>query len=246
VACSAAVTLADPPAIGIGFVGGALGTWSLVVVTLWAFASSAAAESGARGTVMLGVATQLTLLRGFLVSLLAGFALSPPPASRMVRWMPGLLYVVAVLSDRYDGILARRLDQVTDLGRRLDVAMDGLGLLMASVLAVRWHRLPLIYLSVGAAYYLFHAGLALRSFLGWPVYRDRIRPRRATRFFAGVQMVVCVVALLPGTGPLSPTAFASAMTLAATVAMLPTLAFFARDWLLAVGRWPSSPRDSAP
>jgi hypothetical protein len=28
--------------------------------------------------------------------------------------------------------------------------------------------------------------------------------------------------------------------------MLPTLVFFARDWLLVVGRWPPSPRDSVP
>lgn len=245
VTSSAAVICVGTPRIGGGFVAGALVTWSLVVITLWAFASQAG-ESAAVGKSALGAATHLTLSRGFLVSLLAGFVLSPTPSAGVLRWCPGLLYSLAVLSDRYDGIVARRLEQVTDIGGRLDVAMDGLGLLMASALAVRWHRLPPSYLAVGVAYYIFHAGLALRSSLGWPVYRERLRPRRATRFFAGVQMVVCAVALLPSTGFLPATTSASAMAVAATVAMLPTLAFFVRDWLLVVGRWPPAPSDVPP
>ena len=207
------------PDVATEFVVSALFTWLLVAVTLWR-------ARGGVGAAALGISTHLTLLRGLLVSLVAGFALVTPEGR--IRWLPGLLYTVAALSDRYDGVLARRLGQVTAFGARLDVAMDGLGLLVAPLVAVIWRRLPPWYLLVGVAYYLFHGGIALRRRWGLPVHVDRLRPSRVTRFFAGIQMTLVAVALFPVFG-------LRTTTVAATLLMLPTLVFFTRDWLMVTG-----------
>lgn len=199
-----------------------LGAWLVVSRTLWRARRLLPPEA-----TRLGPATGLTLLRGLLVSVTVGFA--PVAPAGVVRWLPASLYGAAAICDRFDGIIARRLGQTTALGARLDGAMDALGLLAAPAVAVAWRRLPAWYLLVGAAYYLFHATLCLRRRLGLAVHLDRVRPKRSTRIFAGLQMVLVAVAL----APLLPLAVTS---VAATLLMLPTLVFFARDWLIAVGR----------
>lgn len=180
----------------------------------------------------LGGATVLTLARGGLISLIAGFLVTKRPGGALV-WAPGVLYAATAIGDRCDGALARRLGQVTVLGRRLDVEMDALGLLVAPLVAVRWGRLPVWYLLLGAAYYLFAAGVWARRRWRQPEHSDRLRPNRSARFFAGVQMTFCSMALLPlvrspGWGT----------WVAATAVMTPTLLLFARDWLIVVGRLP--------
>jgi CDP-diacylglycerol--glycerol-3-phosphate 3-phosphatidyltransferase len=183
----------------------------------------------------LGAATHLTLLRGLLVSVTAGFA--PIAPGEAVRWLPALLYGAAVILDRFDGIVARRLGQTTRLGAWLDEAMDALGLLAAPAVAVAWGRVPPWYLLVGAAYYLFHATLWLRRQLGLPVHLERVIPKRSTRIFAGLQMTLVSVAL----APLLPIEVTS---VAATLLMVPTLVFFGRDWLIAIGRLETPPQPS--
>jgi CDP-diacylglycerol--glycerol-3-phosphate 3-phosphatidyltransferase len=199
-----------------------LTSWLVVSMTLWRGRRLADPHA-----TRLGAATHLTLLRGLLVSLVAGFAPIAPVGP--VRWLPALLYGTAVTCDRFDGIVARRLGQTTRLGAQLDEAMDALGLLAAPAVAVAWQRLPPWYLLVGAAYYLFHAGLWLRRRLELPVHLDKVVPKRSTRIFAGLQMALVSVALAP-VFPLRVT------TVAATMLMLPTLVFFGRDWLIATGR----------
>lgn len=196
-----------------------LATWTFVVAALWR------ARRDAEVDARFGLATGLTLARGALVSLVSGFLFVR--ATGVVVWLPGALYALAAATDNADGRVARRLDQVTRFGARLDVAMDGLGLLVAPLVAVAWKRLPPWYLLVGAAYYVFHGGLWLRRRVGWPVHP--LRPSRVTRCFAGVQMVLVAAALLP----FWPAAMARAT---ASVLMLPTLALFARDWLVVTGR----------
>jgi CDP-diacylglycerol--glycerol-3-phosphate 3-phosphatidyltransferase len=227
-AAAALLTWAAPgPVAAVKYLALALATWLLVGLMLWQ-ERAGAPERVAPAT--LGLATRLTLLRGLLVSLVAGFAFVEPLG--VVRWLPGALYTLAALSDRYDGIVARRLGQVSELGARLDVAMDALGLVVAPLVAVRWGRLPPWYLLLGAAYYLFHAGVAVRRRLGLPVFPERLRPNRYARFFAGVQMALVAGALFPVLSP-------RVTTIAATVLMLPTLYLFAREWLTVVGPPPA-------
>ena len=171
--------------------------------------------------------TWVTLGRGLLCSLVAGFTLLPPAGA--IRWAPAALYAVAALADRGDGALARRRGAVTALGTHLDGATDALGLLAAPLCAVAWGRLPPWYLAVGAAYYVYQGAIAARRRLGLPTFAERVTRRPLTRFFAGLQMTL-VVAALP---PVLPHAITTPL---ATILMVPTLAFFARDWLIVIGR----------
>jgi hypothetical protein len=93
-------------------------------------------------------------------------------------------------------------------------------------------------LLLGVTYYIYRAALWLRRRLALPVHLDRVKPRRLTRIFAGLQMTLVSVALAPVLSP-------EVTTIAATVLMMPTLIFFARDWLIVVGRLQvPSPREA--
>lgn len=218
------VTFWRSPGTAMAFLSLSLPTWLFLSGTLW----RARALLGPRAT-RLGGATHLTVLRGLLVSLVAGFVWVPPVGA--VRWFPAILYAAAAVGDRFDGIIARRLGQTTLLGAWLDEATDALGLLVAPAVAVSWGRLPPLYLLVGAAYYVFHAAIWLHRRLGLPVYLERVKPKRVTRIFAGLQMTLVSVAL-------APLLSLEITTAAATLLMIPTLILFGRDWLIAIGRLP--------
>jgi CDP-diacylglycerol--glycerol-3-phosphate 3-phosphatidyltransferase len=196
--------------------------WLVVAGTLW----RAAARAGS-GIARLGAATRLTALRGLLVSLVAGFVSVPPDGA--ARWLPAILYAAAAALDNVDGRVARRRGETTALGAYFDEAMDALGLLAAPAVAVAWGRLPPWYLLLGAAYYVYRGALALRRRLGLPLYPERVSRRPLTRVFAGAQMVLVAVALAPLVSP-------AVLSTLATLLMMPTLAFFVRDWLLVTGR----------
>jgi CDP-diacylglycerol--glycerol-3-phosphate 3-phosphatidyltransferase len=199
-----------------------LAAWLIVAATLW----RSRRLLDPRAT-RLGPATQLTLLRGLLVSLAAGLAPVPPVGA--VRWLPALLYAAAAICDRFDGIIARHLGQTTALGARLDEAMDALGLLAAPIVAVSWGRLPPWYLLLGVTYYVYRGAVWLRGRLELPVHLERLRRRPLTRIFAGLHMTLVSVAL-------APLLSLRVTSIAATLLMVPTLAFFARDWLIVIGR----------
>ena len=190
----------------------------------WCFLSDALARGRAPGERLTG-ATWITVCRGLLVSLVAGFVLVPRPAGP-AAWLPGVLYGLAALGDGIDGALARRTRSTTELGAALDVMTDAVGLLVAPLVAVLWGRLPPWYLALALAYPAFRAGLRARRALGLPVFPERLGPDPRARLFAGVQMGV-VAASLP---PVLPTALTWT---AATLAMFPTLALFAAEWRLA-------------
>lgn len=213
------------PRVALAFAAPALAAWLIAAVTLWR------ARALATATAPLSLPTWITLGRGLLSCLVAGFALLP--AAGVVRWAPAALYAVAALADRADGGLARRRGAVTALGAHLDGAMDALGLLAAPVCAVAWGRLPPWYLALGAAYYVYQGAIGARRWLGLPVFSERLTRRPLTRIFAGLQMTL-VAAALP---PVLPAAIVTPL---ATLLMLPTLAFFARDWLILVGRLPGA------
>ena len=231
IASACSLTAWHSPRTAAAFLALSLATWLVVAATLW----RARPLLGPHAT-RLGTATHLTLLRGLLVSLVAGFAAVSPAGA--VRWLPALLYTAAAICDRFDGIIARRLGQTTALGARLDEAMDALGLLAAPVVAVSWGRLPPWYLLLGVTYYIYRAALWLRRRLDLPVHPERVRPKRLTRIFAGLQMTLVCVALAPVSNP-------KVTTIAATIIMMPTLMFFARDWLILIGRLQiPSPREA--
>ncbi|MGB3211754.1 MAG: CDP-alcohol phosphatidyltransferase family protein [Desulforhopalus sp.] len=178
----------------------------------------------------LGAANWMTLLRGSAVVGLAGFlpiafqgGAGLQSSKSLMDWTPGLLYLTISISDLLDGFIARKQGRVTELGKRLDIESDAAGLLVASLLAVAFDRLPAIYLLVGLAYYLFILGIRVRRLRTLPVVALRSRPY--ARIIAGFQMGLAGMALLPIFHPIYT-------TLAALVFMTPLLIGFLRDWLV--------------
>jgi len=170
----------------------------------------------------LGIANLISLLRGLLLAMLAGFLFSPWPPGRLAL-LPGALYTAAVALDYADGFAARLTNCPTVLGSTLDITLDGLGTLIAPLVAVWYGQLPVWYLLVSAARYLFLFGIWLRRRLGMPL-RD-LPPSAVRRALAGVQFGFISAVLWPVFKP-------PATWIGATVFMLPFLAGFVRDWLI--------------
>jgi len=173
----------------------------------------------------LGVANAVTVARGGLFAAVAGFA-AVEPAGR-VTWLPAVCYGTGCVLDLADGAIARRRGRTTVLGAKLDMAVDTLGFLVAPVVAVVWGRLPVWYLSLSAARYLFKAGRGYRRARGRPVYD--LPSSAVRRPLAGVQMAFISVAL----APVLPGATVRALAVAV---LAPSLAVFARDYLVVSGR----------
>lgn len=178
----------------------------------------------------LGYGTWLTIIRGALLAVLAGFLFQPRPESNIipgaVSWTPGLLYISACFLDYFDGRVARACQHETRLGAFLDINFDALGLLIAPLVAVWFGQLPVAYLSVGFAFYVYKGGIWLRKKFSKPVTEPG--PWRGARTIAGLQMGFVCIALLPVVTP-------PAMKLTAYVMMIPLLTGFFRDWLIVCG-----------
>lgn len=175
-----------------------------------------------------GPATLLTVVRGVFIAFLAGFLLLPRPTESLV-WLPAALYALAALLDYVDGVLARLTDHVTELGTRLDVEIDALGILIAPLLAVSYGQLPVWYLLAGVARYLFVAGRWYRRRTDRPIHDLSSGP--VSRILAGLQMAFLAAILSPLLTP--PKA-----TVLAVVVLVPFLANFLRDWWYLTGRLP--------
>ena len=173
----------------------------------------------------LGPANWITLARGGLIAILAGFMLQPWPGGSSgpgwTDWIPGAVYITAVAGDALDGFIARTTATQTQLGQLLDTRIDALGILVACLLTINYGQLPDYYLSAGLAYYVLRFAVWLRSKTGRPC--SAVRPRRGARVMAGIQMVFLGIVLLP--------LFSPPLTHIAAVAILiPFLAGFLLDW----------------
>ncbi len=171
----------------------------------------------------LGLGTGLSLAGGWCLAVMGGFLVIPQPSGR-VAWLPAVCFLLALAADLWDGYLARRRDHVTALGADLDMTLDGLGVLLAAGLAVRWGKWPFWYLSVGLARYLFVWGLAWRRRQGWPI--QPLSDSVTRRLLAGMLRGFLWVVLWPGV----PAWWATAVGLAL---VLPFLVHFIYDFLVA-------------
>lgn len=188
---------------------------------------SVSPAAGHRLRRVLGLANTVTLVRGGLYAVVAGFLVVP--ATTALTWVPAVCYGAGAVLDRLDGVVARTVGEQTELGTRLDMAFDTFGFVVAPLLGVLWGRLPVFYLSLSAARYVYLAGIR------WRQYRDRpVRPRPDSdlgKHLAGVQMVFITVALVPAV-PTRPVFAVAPVVLAAS------LSVFLRDFLVVSGRLP--------
>ncbi len=170
----------------------------------------------------LGWGNGLTLMRGLAIGLVAGFLFSPWPQGGLA-WLPVLLYTLADVADYLDGYLARVTNHATQLGGRLDMEYDGLGMAVVSVLGVWYGQLPTWYLILGTARYWFVLGIWWRQRQGKPI--NELHPSVHRRVFAGFQMGFMSAVLWPIMPP-------AAAMIAGTLFGIPTILGFARDWLV--------------
>lgn len=202
-----------------------------------ATAPDAASDGSSSVYPTLGVANGITIGRGWLYAGVAGFLLVVPAVDSLWRWLPALWYGGGAALDWVDGFVARRIGRRTVLGERLDMAFDTMGFLIAPVVAVAWGALPVWYLSVSAARYCYRFGCWLHERRGGTL-RD-LPESRVRRPLAGLQMAVITGALLPVTPP-------RLVWPLATLAVVPSLAVFSRDFLSVTGRLDGSNAPDSP
>ncbi len=176
----------------------------------------------------LGVANYLTIVRAGMYCLVGGFIIIPP--SDQIGWVPAVCYGAGAVLDQFDGRIARRTGQETLLGRRLDLGIDTLGFVVAPAVAVAWGQLPIWYLSLSAARYVYRGFKHLRRLRGYPLHE---RPdSNLGRYLAGGQMVFLTLALTPVISP-------SLAAAVAPLALAPSLGVFLRDYLFVAGHLPT-------
>lgn len=225
-------------AVGIALLGGLSGrraalAWAGVAAPLLAYEAYFFHSRRGEDVVAVRAANAVTLVRAWLFAAAAGFvALDPggglvsPGIAGAVAWVPGVCYGLGAALDQVDGRLARYTDTESGFGERLDMAVDTLGFVVAPVVAVAWGRLPVWYLSLAAARYLFKAGRGYRRWRGRPVHDLSPHPLRRT--LSGLQMAFLTAALLPLLSP-------AILSIVAVAVLTPSLAMFGRDYLVIAG-----------
>jgi CDP-diacylglycerol--glycerol-3-phosphate 3-phosphatidyltransferase len=182
-------------------------------IPVWAFCSFLLFRLISEAESPLTFATRITMCRGALVALTSGFFARPEVAAPA--------YSLAAILDAVDGWVARRSWSETRLGAKLDLEVDAVGILVASGTGVALGKLPLWYVLVGLARYVFVLGIVLRERRGEGV--RELDPSSLRRILAGGQMAFLAVSLWPFVSSSSTLPLSYAFGAA-------TLLMFARDW----------------
>lgn len=85
---------------------------------------------------LLNIPNVLTLLRILLIPVLVALTYSP---FEWRYWASAAVFLVAAITDWFDGYLARTLNQTSAFGRFLDPVADKLMVAAALVILVQWH-----------------------------------------------------------------------------------------------------------
>ncbi|MEZ4683546.1 MAG: CDP-alcohol phosphatidyltransferase family protein [Caldilineaceae bacterium] len=201
---------------------GSAGVALLLLTLLWRGLRYNRHTESSRLWPTLGYGNWLSIVRGILLCLLAGFLFLPRPTIALT-WLPALLYTADRITDLFDGYLARITQRESKLGAMLDIELDGLGLLVAVVLGVQYGLLPAWYLILAVSRQLFVAGMWLRKRAGLP-NRD-LPPSDNRRVIAGFQTGFLSVMFWPILVP-------AVTHLAAILFAIPLIYSFGRDWLV--------------
>ncbi len=203
-------TLALPLVVaGAARVGGVVFSWrwwlaawlgvGYVAWRVWAWLPWNRPPAGGPVYPRLGRGNAVSWLRGGLLALVAAAVVTGEGLTRPDLGVTAAVYALAASLDFVDGWLARHEGQVTALGQRLDMHLDGWGVFWAAAAAVRSGQMPAWFLAVGLARPAYVAWLALLAHLGrepgpWP--RSPWR-----RWLAGTMMVFLAGVLMPWFAP---------------------------------------------
>jgi CDP-diacylglycerol--glycerol-3-phosphate 3-phosphatidyltransferase len=111
-----------------------------------------------------------------------------------VRWIGFGVFLVAALTDWLDGYLARKLNQVTDLGKFLDPLVDKLLVLIPLLVAIDLHLVP----AVGVCLILTRE----LTIAGWRVGQTQISGASIWGKFKTISQIVAIAMVI---SPLSIT-----------------------------------------
>ncbi len=96
------------------------------------------------------IANALTALRILLVPVFGWLLLTDGGSEPGLRWAAYVVFTVAIVTDRIDGILARKHDLVTDFGKLLDPIADkavtGMAFIGSSVIGELWWWVTILVL----------------------------------------------------------------------------------------------------
>ncbi len=138
----------------------------------------------------LGSANQVTLVRGVLAALLAGFlGEGGTPAA---AWTVLALALVAEALDGVDGHLARRFGWASPFGARFDMEIDALLVAVLAILLWSLDKAGPWVLAAGFLRYLFVGSGYL-----WPMLRRPLPPSRRRQAVCVVQVLTLTLALAP-------------------------------------------------
>ena len=135
-----------------------------------------------------GPANRISLLRGLIIAVLAGFAWNTP-ASPDVEWVVFILASCALVLDGVDGTVARRSGMASELGARLDRELDGLLTLVLCCVIYLSGRVEAFVLIAGMMHYAFLVARKLNLMSATslpPSFR-----RQAAGVLSSVLLVVC-------------------------------------------------------
>jgi CDP-diacylglycerol--glycerol-3-phosphate 3-phosphatidyltransferase len=140
----------------------------------------------------------LTVLRLAVVPVFAVLLLSDGGEGGSVRYWATLVFVLAIVTDRYDGLIARRTGQVTEFGKLADPiadkALTGTALIGLSVLdALPWW--------VTVAILVREVGVTVLRF--WVIRHGVIAASRGGKIKTVAQAVAIGLYILPLTGALA-------------------------------------------
>jgi CDP-diacylglycerol--glycerol-3-phosphate 3-phosphatidyltransferase len=140
----------------------------------------------------------LTVLRLAVVPVFAVLLLQDSGSDDAGRYWATLVFALAIITDRYDGMIARRTGQVTEFGKLADPiadkALTGTALIGLSVLALLpwWVTLAILVREVGVTLLRF-----------WVIRHGVIASSRGGKLKTVVQAVAIALYILPLTGVLA-------------------------------------------
>lgn len=139
------------------------------------------------------LATWITVSRLFaLPFILYGLQSDVADTSPARRWVCLVIFIVAASTDWLDGYLARRLDQVTDLGKFLDPLVDKLLILGPLIALVELNQIP--------AWSVVIVLIRELAIAGWRVQQTQVS---GANWWGKVKTVVQIIAVSLLIAPLS-------------------------------------------
>ena len=130
-------------------------------------------------------ATWITVSRLFVIPIFLYVVQNPSSGD---RWLALGLFLVAALTDWLDGYVARRFNQVTDLGKFLDPLVDKLLIFAPLLVLIEWGTLP--------AWGVFLVLTRELTIAGWRVNQSKISGANLWGKAKTVSQIVAISLLL--------------------------------------------------